>query len=299
VPAALKVRLYILDQPGNGSEKLTEPVLKDARIRRIPSGAVPEDRISVLRQGSTLLIESPGDPLLMALSQQEDGDQTTECALIAPLLIRLQVFGLLALTSPWPSTFGEPTRPVVEAFATTASTALQNSILYGELQELATTDALTGLFNRRTFYELGQRIVEQSARFGRPLSVVTLDIDSLQRVNQIHGHTVGDQVLKEVAARCFSVARYGHILGRYGADTFAILLPEANLSTATTIADHIREAVAATPIQTDAGPVYVTVSTGVAESKQRPADLGLLLDTADEALLRSKESGRSTITVTG
>jgi diguanylate cyclase (GGDEF)-like protein len=127
-------------------------------------------------------------------------------------------------------------------FAATTTSAIQNAVLHGEIQKLATVDPLTGLYNRRAFEELGEREVDRYNRLGRPLSVVMFDLDHFKPVNDTYGHLVGDQVLHALTARFRSNIRQTDIMARFGGDEFALLLPETDLPTASEIADRICKA---------------------------------------------------------
>jgi diguanylate cyclase (GGDEF)-like protein len=104
-------------------------------------------------------------------------------------------------------------------------------------------------------------------------------------------------VLIELVERCCHVIRHVDIFGRFGGDEFVILLPETDSDMATDIAERIRTTVSASPIETDAGPVSATISIGITQATPQTADLGLLLNKADQALYKSKRSGRNKITV--
>jgi diguanylate cyclase (GGDEF)-like protein len=121
-------------------------------------------------------------------------------------------------------------------------------------------------------------------------------VDHFKRVNDRHGHHVGDQVLRTLAERCKSALRSGDVLGRYGGEEFAILLPgTSQQNAATVLAERIRRKVAEDPIDTDAGAVKVTVSVGVAamdEETRHPEDL---FKRADAALYEAKQAGRNRV----
>jgi diguanylate cyclase (GGDEF)-like protein len=124
-----------------------------------------------------------------------------------------------------------------------------------------------------------------------------LDVDRFKRINDRFGHSAGDQVLRGIVDRCSRLIRHVDVLGRYGGDEFAMLLPEADRQLAADIANRIRTSVAALPFHTDAGDIAVTISMGVAETLPDSSDVSVLLDKADQALYRSKEAGRNTVTL--
>src|SRR5204863_6579075 len=112
---------------------------------------------------------------------------------------------------------------------------------FSEVKRLATIDGLTGIANRRHFLELGQRMFETARRYGQPLSALMLDVDRFKQVNDQHGHAVGDQVLRAIAERCGQCLRSPDLLGRYGGEEFALLLPMTQLTPAQSmLAERIR-----------------------------------------------------------
>jgi diguanylate cyclase (GGDEF)-like protein len=165
--------------------------------------------------------------------------------------------------------------------------------LYAEVQRLAITDVLTGVYNRRGFFELGRHEVARAHRFARPLSLIMFDLDHFKQVNDTYGHGAGDEVLAQVAARCRAVTRQVEVLGRYGGEEFVVLLPETAAAGAYLVGERLRLIVSATPIDTRAGPVEITISFGVAALAPEMADLESLLEGADRLLYQAKEAGRN------
>lgn len=158
-----------------------------------------------------------------------------------------------------------------------------------QLAVAARTDALTGVANRRELC----RVIEAhlAAADGHPLTVVLLDIDHFKAVNDVHGHDVGDQVLRHVCRILEEEVRGADTLGRWGGEEFLIVSPEADLTAGEQLAERCRQRLRATPVP-DLG--VVTASFGVAEL--RPGDdLDALLRRADEALYRAKREGRDRV----
>jgi diguanylate cyclase (GGDEF)-like protein len=125
-----------------------------------------------------------------------------------------------------------------------------------------------------------------------------LDIDHFKDINDQFGHPVGDQVLANLARRCRAHVRQIDILGRYGGEEFAILLPETEPKTAREIAERIRHAIDGEPVTTSAGPVRLSISLGVTSANTRTITLESLLAQADEALYKAKEHGRNRVEIT-
>ncbi|MFQ5596235.1 MAG: diguanylate cyclase, partial [Anaerolineae bacterium] len=173
--------------------------------------------------------------------------------------------------------------------------SVENARLYARVQKLAITDSLTGLYNRRGLFEFGRREVERARRFGRPLAAIMFDLDHFKRVNDTYGHATGDQVLAGLAARCRQALREVDLLGRYGGEEFAVLLPEIELADAGQVAERLRQSTAQAPFATDQGLMEITISLGVAPLDDECADLEALLQRADQALYAAKEAGRNKV----
>jgi diguanylate cyclase (GGDEF)-like protein len=167
----------------------------------------------------------------------------------------------------------------------------ENLKLLRELQQLASTDSLTGIGSRRHFYELAEREFYLSRRSGRPLAAMMVDIDHFKSINDSFGHAAGDSVLQSVARQCTDGLRAGDLIGRYGGDEIVILLPDANLEAALSAAGRIRAQDVV--VETPSGAVRATLSMGVAASGDC-GDLAELLHRADLALYEAKQAGRNT-----
>jgi two-component system, cell cycle response regulator len=164
------------------------------------------------------------------------------------------------------------------------------------LELLSITDGLTKLHNHRYFQDELARAFEESQRYGRPLSMVMIDIDFFKKINDTHGHAVGDEVLKAVARLYRDSVRSTDLVARYGGEEFAVMMPETELQDAITFAEKIRALVEETPIETQAGPLRATVSLGVASVPLTNVNTAKeLIVAADKALYRAKKSGRNQV----
>jgi len=166
---------------------------------------------------------------------------------------------------------------------------------YERARELARTDELTGLANRRAFLEQGTAALDQALRYGRPLSLVMCDIDHFKPINDTHGHAAGDAVLRAVAERLRRAARAADIPGRIGGEEFALLLPETGANAAVTLAERLRRDVGALAVFHDGVVLRFTCSFGVAQHSATMERLGALLGAADKALYRAKALGRDRV----
>jgi diguanylate cyclase (GGDEF)-like protein len=163
-----------------------------------------------------------------------------------------------------------------------------------ETTRLATTDPLTGVFNRRTFIELAEQELARARRTDTALSLMMLDLDHFKRVNDTYGHLVGDEVLVAFTKLVRECVRRSDLVVRYGGEEFCVLLPATPLAAATALAERIRNATAATTLTTL--PFRVTVSIGLTTyTGGAHTVLGDLLGRADEALYRAKDEGRNRV----
>jgi diguanylate cyclase (GGDEF)-like protein len=205
------------------------------------------------------------------------------------------VVGIAFLGSTETDAFSPAQVELGAALTGQAMTAYDNARLFAEVQQLASTDGLTGLFNRRHFFELARREFAVADRQRVPLGAIMLDIDHFKQINDRYGHAAGDAVIAAVGRRLVHTARRADLVGRYGGEEFVILQTgDADLAA---FAERLRRAVADAPIDTPAGPLSVTASAGVAVRTPGDADPSALLSRADRALYRAKKAGRNRVAI--
>jgi diguanylate cyclase (GGDEF)-like protein len=163
------------------------------------------------------------------------------------------------------------------------------------LRELATTDELTGIPNRRHFLELAERFLSQSRRSGRPLGWIVFDVDRFKRVNDRYGHDAGDRVLRAVAEIASDTIRASDALGRLGGEEFGVCLPDTDVDGTRALAERLRDAVKGLSVPIAAGSVGVTISLGLCVTSGEAFDLDTVLALADTALYRAKDAGRDQV----
>lgn len=215
----------------------------------------------------------------------------------APLQFRGELLGILFVDSVRPNAYTDEMADTVMAFANQASLAINNARLFERNQQLAMTDDLTGVYNRRYLVRFGEREVKRALRFDDPLSMIMLDFDHFKRVNDNYGHAVGDEIIVEVARRCQNAVREIDIVARYGGDEFVIILAKANLYVAEHVARRVKNVVEASSIETSKGKIPITLSVGVTELGERQHTLDELLISTDNALYAAKDAGRNCIQV--
>jgi two-component system cell cycle response regulator len=163
--------------------------------------------------------------------------------------------------------------------------------------EMAITDALTGLFNRRYMETHLATLVEQASARGKPIAVLVVDIDYFKRVNDSHGHDAGDDVLHEFALRIRKAIRNIDLACRYGGEEFVIVMPETNMAVATMVAERLRRRIASEPftVQNGARSLEITISIGIAALDGVGDNAAAILKRADTALYRAKRDGRNRV----
>jgi diguanylate cyclase (GGDEF)-like protein len=166
-----------------------------------------------------------------------------------------------------------------------------------ELKHLAAVDFLTGLFNRRHFFEIASREFVKSTRYDRPLSVIIFDIDLFKDVNDTYGHLVGDQVLVHLGHLVRGMTRESDIAARYGGEEFVILLPETDCNKARIFAERLRQSIQDSPVPNNSIFIHITVSVGVSgKDDEKHAKLfDELISQADQSLYKAKSLGRNRV----
>ncbi|MGE5403536.1 MAG: diguanylate cyclase [Candidatus Saccharibacteria bacterium] len=215
--------------------------------------------------------------------------------MLVPLVLVETRLGVLILTSTKPQNiFSKRELNLAESLGRLAAMAVQNARLFEHSQHLANTDGLTGLNNRRHFYDLASQEIGKARRYKMPLSMIMLDIDFFKKVNDTYGHTCGDDVLRNVANCVQSNIRTVDIHGRYGGEEFVVLLPFTTAEQACILAERLRYRVAEIITRSEAQEINVTISLGIAGYHLDGSDtLEELLKRADEALYSAKSNGRN------
>lgn len=166
-----------------------------------------------------------------------------------------------------------------------------------QLEQLAHTDALTGLANRRMFEQQGEQAFLHARRYGEVLTVITFDIDHFKRINDEFGHEGGDIVLRALSAYLRGEVRAAeHPVARTGGEEFALLLTHVSLENAMLTAERLRKGIEALSVaMPDSVELHVTVSMGIAQCRETDGNLSALMRRSDMALYRAKENGRNRI----
>ncbi|PKL91574.1 MAG: hypothetical protein CVV21_06000 [Candidatus Goldiibacteriota bacterium HGW-Goldbacteria-1] len=213
-----------------------------------------------------------------------------------PLIVNTKIIGLLKFYSNVPKMFDAEDARLLNYLGDLCTNAVQNAMLYTKTRELATKDGLTGLFIRRHFMEKLDEEFKRAKELNETFSYLMIDIDHFKECNDTHGHTFGDKVLRLLGEFLKENLRDVDIIGRYGGEEFAIVLPNTNLNGARFVAERIRgnfEKLIINVNETE--KTRLTLSGGGMEFNNR-CKLGEMVNNADKALYYSKENGRNRIT---
>jgi diguanylate cyclase (GGDEF)-like protein len=231
------------------------------------------------------------------------GDETPrriESLLVYPMRVQNRLFGAFVVEDETPGAFREDERTFLTWVAEIAAPRFEALWDLEAVERRTRTDPLTGVGNRRHFELQLSEALGRAARSKAPVSVVLADVDHFKQVNDLHGHDVGDEVLKVVATVLGSNIRTVDRVSRIGGEEFALLLEDTRGSGARELTERLRAAVQAASVPIGAGaPLRVTASFGVATFPETVADAGQLYRAADEALYAAKRSGRNRVCVAG
>ena len=258
------------------------------------SGRILKEKKTIMYNDFNLNMISKTKAVLVG---EEKDPTAVRSLIIVPLKLGKKVKGILSAQSYRGDAYTEEDKETLELLAATAIIALENARLFSEVQELALTDSLTKIFNRRRFFELAEQEFDRSQRYDRPFSLIMFDIDHFKKVNDTYGHSVGDVVLQRVAEICKGALRDVDIIARYGGEEFVILLPETTATEAQLMAERLRQLMARSTMEIAAIKIDVTLSFGVVEIDKDCKNIEELIDRSDQAQYHSKNSGRNCVSI--
>ena len=277
--------LYVFNNSGDRLELSTSWSLPDGRI---PEATIVPDQCWGMKRGKSHL-NLVGPDTLRCQHHEDDW-----LVLEIPMMARGEVYGLLEVQADGEEGVArlQASAPVANALADAMSLALSNIALREKLRTQALRDPLTGLYNRRYMEDILDRYVNMAERSDASLSVVMFDLDHFKRLNDEHGHAMGDGVLAEVAAAVIGTIRPCDVACRYGGEEFVVLFPDCSMAEGVAKAELLRGRIERL---SDNHGIRISASFGVATIPQTSAKVADVLADADAALYQAKGEGRNRV----
>ena len=303
IPKLVHVRfasLYILDETNNilHLHKHNHPFLinKIVSLNQTPTPLM----VMAIRSKELILvpdIDTHKKPIIKKSQRAfAKNYQTKNCAIV-PLICQDRVVGVLNLADKMDGGhFDSGDIALIGLFSQLVGASIGNIKLFEKIQHQATTDGLTGLVNHKTFYEILEKELWRSRRYGGQISMIMIDIDNLKKINDDYGHRVGDKVIKEISKRIKECIRQIDIAARYGGDEFAVILLNTSLIDASIVAKRMVDAVAETPTawNKEQIPLSISVGLGQYDAGASPEDI---TSRSDQALYAAKQAGKNTVRI--
>lgn len=215
-----------------------------------------------------------------------------------PLSKNNKAYGIILVEHQLESYFSESSIEFFKAVSAQIVIAIENATLYKKMEEMASKDGLTEVYNRTYLRQIIPKMFKWAKEHKKPLSVAIFDIDSFKKVNDSYGHLFGDKVLQIVAyLGKKKIEQYGGIIGRYGGEEFLLLLPGSNLYEMANIVEELRQEIAQFPIQEGKTVIHIQASFGVSAYPEIALNSTELIQTADYAMYRSKQLGKNQVTI--
>lgn len=292
--------LYILDEINNilHLQKYNHPFLinKIVSLNQTPSSPM----LMAVKSKELILvgdIDTHKKPIIRKSQRSFAENYNTKNCLIAPLVCQDRVVGVLNLADKMnAANFSCEDIAMVELFSQLVGASIGNIKLFEKIQRQATTDGLTGLVNHKTFYEILEKELGRSSRYGGQISVIMIDIDNLKKINDAYGHHTGDKVIKEISRKIRECIRQIDTAARYGGDEFAVILPNTSLTDAIVVAERMVDTVAHSPITWREKQIELSISVGLGQydADTNPDDI---TSRSDQALYAAKQAGKNTVRI--
>jgi diguanylate cyclase (GGDEF)-like protein len=242
-------------------------------------------------------IDSHKKPVIKKSQRIFAGNYRTKNCAVVPLICQDRVVGVLNLADKMDSDqFNSSDIALIELFSQLVGASIGNIKLFEKIQRQATTDGLTGLVNHKTFYEILEKELWRSRRYGGRISLIMVDVDNLKNINDAYGHRAGDKAIRQISKKIKECIRQIDTAARYGGDEFAIILLNSSLEDATIVARRMVDAVANshTTWQKEQIPLSISVGLGQYDPETTPEDI---TSRSDQALYMAKQAGKNTVRI--
>lgn len=303
IPKLVCVRyasLYILDEKNNILHlyKHNHPFLinKIVSLNQTPTSLM----VMAVRSKELILvgdIDTHKKPVIRKSQRAfAENYRTNNCAIV-PLICQDRVVGVLNLADKKKGeSFNSGDIALIELFSQLVGASIGNVKLFEKIQRQATTDGLTGLVNHKTFYEILEKELWRSRRYGGQISLIMVDVDNLKEINDAYGHRAGDKAICEISKRIKECIRQIDTAARYGGDEFAVILLNTALHGATVVAQRMVDAVANSPINWNKDQIPLSISVGLSQydADNTPEDI---TSRSDQALYAAKQAGKNTLRI--
>jgi diguanylate cyclase (GGDEF)-like protein len=273
---------------------------KNDILRKVSSnGGTPETQCTYAL-GEGLIGAAGKDNMLRTkekslFKQNHTGQDKSDIWMAAPINFNDSLIGVMGIGEVRKQTGNEGN--FMKMIADVAGVVLMNQALLGDTKHKAETDPLTGLYNRRYFFQVAQNAVEKSIRDYSPISIFLFDIDNFKHYNDTNGHDAGDRLLKELSRVTLVITRKTSVVARYGGEEFIVLLPGIGKEDAFIYAERLRETICSHPFpNSDMQPLgCVSISGGVASFPTDAGSIKEVISLADTALYQAKSDGRNRV----
>jgi diguanylate cyclase (GGDEF)-like protein len=292
--------LYILDETSNILHlyKHNHPFLinKIVSLNQTPTPLM----VMAVKSKELILvpdIESHKKPVIKKSQRVFAENYRTKNCAVVPLICQDRVVGVLNLADKMDSDqFNTGDIALIELFSQLVGASIGNIKLFEKIQRQATTDGLTGLVNHKTFYEILEKELWRSRRYGGRISLIMVDVDNLKNINDAYGHRAGDKVIREISKRIKECIRQIDTAARYGGDEFAIILLNSSLEDATIVAQRMVDAVANSHTSWQKEHIQLSISVGLGQydAETTPEDI---TSRSDQALYMAKQAGKNTVRI--
>lgn len=287
--------IYRIDEKDGTMRCMESFGYSEESLKRISSAPYPRvEECWTVSEGRLIGVDDLSETKVNCRTLEKIGQGSTMCV---GMKSEGRTLGVLHVRSERPNAFGEEDQQIALAFADQVALALQRALLFEEINRLAMTDPLTGVFNVRRLESVLTDEVNRARRYKRPVSFLMVDVDNLKAYNDTLGHQQGDIVLSQVASIIDSSTRDVDKVFRYGGDEFCVILPETDTDEASVVADKVRHSVAdfhfAGEEKIPEGSI--TISVGVAAFPRDSEEEWALIHKADLALYAAKQTGRNSV----